>query len=240
MPRLLQPAAPLHALAEASGLDLPAYRAEHVEECLRRAVEREGAGDADELARRVRHAPRARLRFRRSLAVSVTGMFRDPAQFDAVEALLHTLPAARGAAPSVWSAGCSNGAELFSAALLLERHGRLAGTRLLGSDVLEENIATARSGGPDPASLSAAVRAAVRWEVRDLVAAGPPPGRWSLVLCRNVGIYFADRAKAALHATLAAALVPGGLLMLGRSESLAHPARLGLDPAGPHLYRRAA
>src|SRR4051795_6152617 len=76
------------ALADASGLELGAYRSDHVEECLRRAVEREGAAGAHELARLLRFDARARERFRRSVAGSVTGMFRDPGQFEAIAPLL--------------------------------------------------------------------------------------------------------------------------------------------------------
>jgi chemotaxis protein methyltransferase CheR len=228
------------ALADAGALELGSYRAEHVEECLRRAIEREGAVDAHELARLIRYDARARGRFRRSVAVSVTGMFRDPAQFEAIEPWLGRLPQRRGGGLGVWSAGCSNGAELFSAGVLLERHGLLERARLLGSDLLEENLAQARAGGPRPDAVPAAVRAAARWELRDLVADGATPGAWSLVLCRNVAIYLGTRAKQSLHAALAAALAPGGLLVLGRSEALPNPARLGLEPVGPHLYARSS
>lgn len=230
----------IHALSAACALDLAAYRPEHVEECLRRAIEREAANDVNELVRLLRDDARANGRFRRSLAVSVTGWFRDPEQFEAVAPWLERLPRRPGGGVSVWSAGCANGAELISAGLLIERRGLLAGGRLLGSDVLEENLAVARAGGPYPEAVSPAIRRALRWELRDLVSHDATPGRWSLILCRNLAIYLTDRAKHELHAKLAAALSPGGLLLLGRSESLVRPARFGLEPVAAHLYRSAS
>src|SRR5437868_401418 len=80
---------------------------------------------------------------------------------------------------------------------------------LLGSDLLEENLARAREGA---ALLPPELRARLRWERRDLTADGPPPGTWQLVLCRNVAIYFNASARARLERALVAALAPGGVL----------------------------
>jgi chemotaxis protein methyltransferase CheR len=106
--------------------------------------------------------------------------------------------------------------------------------RALGSDLLEENLDRAREGA---AWLPSDLRAPLRWERRDLTCEGPPPGSWQLVLCRNVAIYLPLPARAVLERTLADALAPGGVLLLGRAERLADPRALGLQPAGPHACR---
>jgi chemotaxis protein methyltransferase CheR len=228
------------ALAAAAGLELGAYRAKHVEERVRRALQREGVADAAALARLLRSDPGARSRFRRSVAVSVSGLFRDPHQFALLEH--EVLPALllRPGRMTVWSAGCADGTELYSVALLLDRAGALDRSTLLGSDVLEENLERARSGLLADSRIPERLRERLRWEVRDLLRSGPPPGRWRLVLCRNVAIYLAPEARRNLHRCLASALALGGVLLLGRSERLADPASLGLEPCGPHAYRSAA
>lgn len=104
------------------------------------------------------------------------------------------------------------------AELRLRQCGALPGSRLLGSDL----------------------RAAIRWECRDLVRDPAPAGLFDLVLCRNVAIYLAAGAQQALHATLAAALRRGGVLLLGRSERLLRPEQFGLAPPAPHAYRKEA
>jgi chemotaxis protein methyltransferase CheR len=80
----------------------------------------------------------------------------------------------------------------------------------------------------------------VRWEQRDVVAAPTPPGRWRLILCRNLAIYLRPQARDALHRKLAEALAARGVLMLGRSERISDPGMVGLETAGPHCYRRTA
>ena len=112
-------------------------------------------------------------------------MFRDPEQFELLEEALLPRLLGGGRRLSVWSAGCADGTELYTLGIVLERLGVLDRSLLLGSDLLEENLVLARAGDY-PAG---AVRARVRWERRDLAADGPPPGRWRLVLCRNVAIY---------------------------------------------------
>ena len=80
------------------------------------------------------------------------------------------------------------------------RAARRAGPRIAARQrsLLEENLAIAQVGAFD--GVSDAVRARVRFEQRDLAADGPPPGRWRLVLCRNVAIYMtAGGPRAALQ-----------------------------------------
>jgi chemotaxis protein methyltransferase CheR len=222
-------------LEHVSGLPLGSFRSEHVAQQVQRAFQRERVASEECLARVLRRDHEARRRFRRSVAISHGAMFRDPEQFALLEEVLLPRLLAGGKRVSVWSAGCADGAELHTLALVLARMGVLDRSVLLGSDLLEENLALARAGVyPDD------VRARVRWERRDLAADGPPPGRWRLILCRNVAIYLSPAARRRVYATLVSALGSRGILLLGRSERLIDPGELGLRPAGPHAYERIA
>lgn len=226
----------MRELERVSGLPLTTFRDEHVEEQVARACRRFEVADATALARVLRADDAARRRFRRAIAISYAAMFRDPHQFALLETeLLPRLLVGPGRI-SAWSAGCSDGAELYSLGVLLERLGALDRALLLGSDLLEENVQVAHAGAFD--GVSEAVRARVRFEQRDLVADGPPPGRWRLVLCRNVAIYLGGAARRTLYANLTEALARRGILLLGRSERLIDPAAYGLRAIAPHAYER--
>jgi chemotaxis protein methyltransferase CheR len=232
--------ADLASLARASGLALQSYRQAHVSACVARALARHGTQSVAGLARLCQTDPAVRATLRRCILVPVTGLFRDPEQFELLEdRVLPGLLRGRGGL-NAWSAGCSDGSELYSLALMLQRLGALASSRLLGSDLSAGRVELARRGAMVSAAVRREARPALRWERRDLLREPPPPGAFDLVLCRNVTIYFEPSAQRAVYVKLAAALRPGGVLMLGTCERLLTPGQFGLAAAGPHLYRRVA
>jgi chemotaxis protein methyltransferase CheR len=232
--------AELAFLTQVSGIALESYRRAHVSACVARALARHKKASVTGLARLCRSDPAALAALRRSILVPVTGLFRDLEQFELLgqRVLPGLLPPGGGL--SVWSAGCSDGSELYSVVLMLRRLGALGGSRLIGSDLFDERIGLARRGGVVSETVRREARAALFWERRDLLREPAPRGAFDLVLCRNVAIYFERPAQHAVHAKLAGALRWGGVLMLGQCEQLLRPALLGLAAAGPHMYRKVA
>lgn len=231
--------AQLRALSAAADLDLRAFRPAHVEARVARALGLAKVVDVESLGSAIRRDERIRQEFRRSVAISVTGFFRDAEQFEHLERHMGWLR--QTPRPRVWSAGCSNGSELWSVAVLLDRLRAAERAQLLGSDLLPENVARARDGASDGVLAGHTLPTNVRpvFEVRDLAREAAAPGPWHVILCRNVAIYFAPQTRMELHAKLAEALATNGLLLLGRSERVTDPASLGLEQVAPHLYRRA-
>lgn len=226
----------LDELSRASGLPLHAFKPDHVSKQVERAIRGEAVNDTEALARQLGRDPDARRRFRASVAISVSGSRRDPRQFEVLEREVLPSIIDREGSVRAWSAGCADGAELHDLGELLEERGVLGRSFLLGSDTLEENLRMA--AGQHGPTASPAVRARLRWERRDLVTDPPPPGAWSLILCRNLAIYLRPGVRDEVHGKLAESLARGGFLMLGRSERVADAARIGLEPAGPNVYRR--
>jgi chemotaxis protein methyltransferase CheR len=229
----LPDAATLRSLSVACGLELAAFRAAHVARTVDRAVARIGLPGPAALAAAIQSDLGLRARFRRAIAVSTTGMFRDPAQFELLDRLMRA-DDRDGRPLKVWSIGASDGSELCSLALLLEAQGVLRGSVLLGSDLMPENVALARERSRE--RLAPELLPSLRFEARD-VSRSAPGGTWDVVLCRNVLIHLAPGPKAAMLDHAAGALAPGGLLLLGRSERLPRTDRRGLVDAGANAYR---
>lgn len=225
----------LSALGRACGLPLRAFREEHLRKQLRSSLAATGSGSIPELTERVRADSALRERLRGAIANSVTGPFRDPRQFDQLARELLPPLLTREGMLRVWSAGCSDGSELFDLASLLDDAGALERSHLLGSDLLPENLAKARAAA---ASKLPRFQGRLRWEQRDLTADRTPSGTWNLILCRNVAIYMRSPVRDRLHAMLAGALARDGVLMLGRSERIRDPRSLDLETAGRQAYRR--
>jgi chemotaxis protein methyltransferase CheR len=76
----------------------------------------------------------------------------------------------------------------------------------------------------------------------DLSREPPPRMDYHLICCRNVVIYFDRETQESLFESFAAALAPGGYLVLGKVEALVGPARDQLTLVDPRerVYRRPA
>jgi chemotaxis protein methyltransferase CheR len=176
-----------------------------------------------------------------AVRVGETRFFRHRAHVDAlVEIVVAAWVASGEKSPRVWSAGCATGEEPYTIALVLART-LPRGTRptILATDLSEEALAIARRGAyaasvleqvPEPYRAGFTVRgstATIRPEIASLVTferdnlAGPEqPRGFHLIWCRNVLIYFDPAARKRAVEKLVAALVPGGFLFVGYSESL--------------------
>lgn len=184
--------------------------------------------------------------------ITISRFYRDRAVW---EALARDVLPALGSRPRAWSAGCASGEEPYTLALLGE-------LRIVATDVDETVLRRARAGvyGASsfkelpPALLERGfVRQGARWRIRPEIAervtflrhdvrAGAPDGPFDLVLCRNLAFtYFDEELQRAAAATLAAALRPGGALVLGTHERLPYGAA-GFEPwpAAPCVHRRVS
>jgi chemotaxis protein methyltransferase CheR len=218
-----------------SGLPLHAYKPEHVERQVEATLRSEGLPDAEEMAALLARSVAARRRFRKTIAISVSGHLRDPHQFALLRDEVFPEVVERDGLIRVWSAGCADGSELYDLGGMLQAADALERSYLLGSDILEENLVAARS--KQSSVSNPAVRARVRWEQRDLAGGPAPPGHWRLILCRNLAIYLRPDVRDELHGKLGGALGPRGFLMLGRSERIGDPDALDLERVAPNLYR---
>ena len=176
-----------------------------------------------------------------------TYFFRDRAMFDQLSATV--LPALarkreRTRRLTVWSVGCSTGQETYSLAMLFAEQPmrwRDWTVEIIGTDVARSVVAAAREGnfsqfqiqrGLGVAQMvtffeetrigwraNEALRKMVRFEAHNLLDQPPEPGRFDLILCRNVLLYFDKATRERAFARLASALAPDGLIMLGAGET---------------------
>lgn len=173
-----------------------------------------------------------------SLVNRGSGLFSDAAQFDVLERELLPPLLADGRLLTVWSAGCGDGADLYSVAIVLERLGVLERSFLLGTDRLEENLEAARRGRYRDIEIGAEMRERVRWEHHDVLRDGASRAGWLLIVCRHIGPSLSPKARWALHQTLASALAPGGILLPGRDEDVDDATGLGLERVASGAYRK--
>jgi chemotaxis methyl-accepting protein methylase len=193
-----------------------------------------------------------------ALIIGITSFFRDPAVFAALSDRVLPELLSRGCGPHVWSAGCSDGSELYSVALLMAEKKALHRCCLLGTDCRADAVARAREGRYEPSAINGVpaellwryfrcdgggwrlqgwLRTCIQWRTVDVLSVREP-GDWDMILCRNLAIYLHPPAAARLWAHLEENLRPGGYLVLGKAERPTGAKRL--QPVGPCLYRREA
>jgi chemotaxis protein methyltransferase CheR len=201
----------------------------------------------------------ARDEFLDRVTINVSNLWRNPEQWDRLQA--EVVPAlAAGGTLRAWSAGCSYGAEAYTLAAVCRLAAPAAATSILGTDIDRRAIERARAGDftaedvrdAPPTALArffeadgerwrpaAELRALVSFELGDLLRMRPPASAYDLVLCRNTVIYFNEEVRDALHERLAAALRPGGVLVVGATERVTTPEAIGLQAVAPFTYRKA-
>ncbi|HKX44999.1 MAG TPA: chemotaxis protein CheB, partial [Burkholderiaceae bacterium] len=183
------------------------------------------------------------------LLISVTNFFRDPNCFSALEVHLPRLFQNKTSSDAlrVWVPACATGEEAYSIAMMLSEHARTLESspqiQIFATDLDEDAIRAAREG-----IYSTTIEAdvseerlrrffvkehrgyRVRRELRELremvlfavhdVLKDSPFSRLELVACRNLLIYLNREAQSRALETFHFALVPGGQLFLGSSESV--------------------
>lgn len=217
----------------------------------------EGKGGADERGRLVS-----------MLTTNVTRFFREHHHFDTLDRdiLPGLIRHARGGGRvRIWSAGCSTGEEPYGIAMrVLEQMPDAAAhdVRILGTDIDPKVIATGQAGlysGIDDKHLPAKLRdryfdtvdgqpgmIRVSDKLRKLVTLAelnllrdwPMQGRFDVIFCRNVVIYFDAATRATLWTRFADALTRGGQLFLGHSERVNPAAEARFQPVGITQYTR--
>lgn len=175
-----------------------------------------------------------------------TSFFRDAAVLDLVVEAAQALQAeAPGRRLRIWSAGCSMGQEPYSLAMLFEEAALSRGMlmpEIVATDVSAAALARARAGRFSQFEIQRGlpVRRMVSWfdsvdgewvvrpelarrivfRQQNLAKDPPPAGKFDLVLCRNVLLYFAAGVRTRVFRTLREATRDGGLLVLGAGETV--------------------
>jgi chemotaxis protein methyltransferase CheR len=145
----------------------------------------------------------------------------------------------------IWSAACSTGQEVYSVAIVLKEllgNSPRINIRLVGTDISDQAVATASRGIYNrfeierglPAEKLARYFTPLEggWKVRDELRATATfrtvnlledfshMGRFDIILCRNVAIYFTEPDRVQLFQRMGRALEPDGSLIIGSTESI--------------------
>ena len=149
----------------------------------------------------------------------------------------------------IWSAACSTGQEPYSIAICLEEDkAKMPGWsfEIVGTDLAKKVVDKAKQGiysqfeaqrglpiqmlvkyftsNPDTSwQLKDTIRNMVQFKTHNLLEPYTALGKFDIIFCRNVLIYFDDPIKASITEKMASILSPHGILIIGATESLVDP-----------------
>ena len=199
-----------------------------------------------------------------ALTTNVTRFFREPHHFDHLrDQVLPKLVdhAKRGGRVRLWSAASSNGQEPYSMAITVLAalpDAANLDVKILATDIDPNMIAEGRAGiyredAVSPVPLDLRRRwfkkaGEGRWEVADelralvsfrelnLIGDWPMKGKFDVIFCRNVVIYFDEPTQERIWSRFAPLLNPGGTLYIGHSERVTGPAAQLFETTGLTTY----
>ncbi|NJK32845.1 MAG: protein-glutamate O-methyltransferase CheR [Deltaproteobacteria bacterium] len=184
------------------------------------------------------------------ITINETSFFRNQPQLDVFEkTVLPNILEARQSTKRlrIWSAACSSGEEPYTLAMLIHRSlgVRLADWRveILGTDISEKVLLQAeqaeytsfsfRGVSPllvnryfsqqgDKYILSPEVKQMVMFEAHNLndTLAAKRHGKWDIIFCRNVMIYFDDEMRARVFKMFHDCMERDAVLFIGHSETV--------------------
>lgn len=150
----------------------------------------------------------------------------------------------------IWSAACSSGQEPYSIGMIIQEqmskmlHIDPKQTQIIGTDLSPEMLSICRRGqydvhalsrglsperkekffrpthNPNMMAIDSRVKSMVEFRQMNLLGSYALMGRFDVIFCRNVLIYFSNDVKADILRKLTMCLNPGGYLILGSTETL--------------------
>lgn len=235
----------LDHVRDSQGTDFNHYKKATVQRRLIKRMSVVGVPKYDDYLQLLKDSPAEVAQLAKEMLVSVTNFFRDPDVFHALEPLISRIVSQKenGQEIRVWVAGCATGEEAYSMAMLfleeIERQRHHLRLKVFATDLDQDAITEARNGfysskdcekvpadllekyferRTDQYEVSQRLRDSVVFARQDLTL-NPPFVKLDMVTCRNVLIYFSPELQKRIIEIFHYSLEPGGVLVLGKSES---------------------
>ncbi|HHT47673.1 MAG TPA: protein-glutamate O-methyltransferase CheR [Firmicutes bacterium] len=240
------------------GTDLFLYKSQQMDRRIHGLMSFWEINDYDEYLNVLKTNPRRYQEFVKRLTINVSEFFRNPDRF--IELWKKILPELllKPGRIKIWSAGCSNGAEPYSVAIILNELKALDRATILATDIDHEILEKARRGVYHPNevkslpsellekyfckdeelfSFSADLKKRVEFKRHNLLLE-PFPQELDLIICRNVVIYFTEEAKNKLYRDFNQALRMGGYLLTGGTEPILYYRQFGFENVALSFYQK--
>ncbi len=241
-------------------LRLDSYKLNRVERRVYSLMRRHDLTSLQECLHQIKKDSTFREAFIKHFTINTSEFYRNPTSFGYLEE--NVLPSLfqRLSKVNIWSAACSNGAEPYTVAIILEEQGISPQKyRILATDIDRFILDIAREGiyssqsllrldkklvkkyftmvGEDQFQLNPEIKKLVQFKYQDLLKEEFTTG-WDLIICRNFFIYLTKEGKETLTRRFASVLNKEGILFLGNTEFLMDPASFNMKKLAGSFYQK--
>jgi chemotaxis protein methyltransferase CheR len=246
-------------IREFTKFDLESYGKNQMMRRLDGFISRSKASNVAQYCHLLERDPEEREKLQNFLTINVSEFFRDLPHFKLLREKILPPMLQHNLTLNIWSAGCSNGAEVYSVAIILSRLSPYRTHRILATDIDSNIINHAATGGPYKASdirnvpkdwvdkyfkiindaywIKDDMRKKVTFKEHDLTR-DPFENNFDLIVCRNVVIYFSEDIKKSLRRKFLDALKPNGILFIGATETMLDAGDLKFTRISPCFYQK--
>lgn len=239
-------------------IQLNAYKEKQLRRRIQTIMRQAGAKTLEEYSTLIDSDTSIKKQFLDYITINVTEFFRNKDLFDNFEHLLITDLSKKFDSIAIWSAACSIGAEPYSLAMIVDRHNLPLRCNILATDIDDTILAKAKTGifrdhelknvsiqdktkyfkeVDKTFVLDERIKNKVDFKKHDLILDTYQQGL-HVIVCRNVTIYFKNEIKETIYSRMSQALVPGGLLFTGATETIYQPEQYGLKKISSFIYEK--
>lgn len=237
---------------------LDAYKEKQLNRRIHTIMRQSGAVSLEDYAELIRTDDQIKTQFLDYITINVTEFFRNKDLFEKFEELLVTNLSKKFDAISIWSAACSIGAEPYSLAMIVDRHDLPLKQKIIATDIDETILNKAKEGRYNDNELKNVsrldrsqyftesdgryhvddrIKRMVTFKKHDLIL-DAFDAKLHVIVCRNVTIYFKNEVKEDIYQRMSEALVTGGLLFTGATETIYQPEQYGLRKVSSFIYEK--
>ncbi len=238
-------------------LDLSGYKPAQLHRRILTIMSRAGAENLDEYMVLIKKDKGIREKFLDYVTINVTEFYRNPQIFEELKSsikseLNYNRPL------RIWSAACSIGAEPYSISMMLKEMTPSVRHKILATDIDSNILTKAKAGEYVSADIknipkdqlnkyfkqreekfivNQEVKELVTFKRHDLILDNYESG-FDIIVCRNVVIYFTNEVKEKIYEKFSKALNPGGLLLIGATESIYGYKNFGFEKLSTFIYKK--
>lgn len=194
------------------------------------------------------------------LTINVSQFYRNPMQWEHFEQIIIPyLKENYGENITIWSAACSTGDEPYTIAMIMSKYFSLDKIKITATDIDDDVLAFADAGIYSAKSLvdlpkeyldahfkkiddktyaiSEKIKKCVTFKKHNLLE-DKYFSNMSMIVCRNVVIYFTDEAKDQVYKNFYNTLRDNGILFIGSTEQILKAKELGFETMKTFFYKK--